>query len=622
MARIKHKRTHHQQFGQINRIASKASSVSRLLTPIALAITLAACSSKPPEPETVDITSEPTLSAQVYLMKADTTQSSLQNDWLIMALKADLKEGNTRQAVLLIKRLAKQNLTEIQQAEWQLARAELLFTEGQTEDALAQLTFQPWWKLPDDQWTDYHYLRIQMLTRLERYFSVSREWLQLSSYLPESEQKNVATQVWTNLSQLSQYEIANFSATPDETELAGWLRLAMYMQTMSDNVLQLKTALESWMQENPQHPAALYIPADIQDILDLEIVQPKNTALLLPLTGKYAKQAELVRNGFLLAMMDDTTREDDAILNVIDTNANAIADVRKELDEKNIDFVIGPLIKDNIEQLQAIQNEKEYRIPMLALNFPDDINVDSETCYLTLSPEQEVAQGARHLFSQGFRYPLILTPKGSYGERIAIAFQDEWKKYSRNQAAVSYYGNRRQLQQNINSVFGLKESQSRIVQMENLLGSNIESQPRSRRDIDAVYINASSADLTLIKPFIEVAVNPDARPPKLFANSHSNTGGDRQFEDLSGVTFSDIPLLTESNAHFNNQLTHLWPNQSNDEKRLMALGMDAYRLINELPQMKVDPDYRVKGETGTLSIDDQCVVQREIKWAEFNALQP
>lgn len=620
MARIKHKRTHHQQFGQTDRIVSKASSVTRLLTPIALAITLAACSSKPPEPETVDITSEPTQTAQVYLMRADTTQSSLQKDWLIMALKADLKEGNTRQAVLLIKRLAKQSLSELQQAEWQLARAELLFTEGQTKDALDQLHFQPWWTLPDDQWKDYHRLRIQMLSQLEHYFSVSREWLKLSAYLPEGEQEHVASQVWLNLSLLSQYELSNFSATPEETELAGWLRLAVYMQTMSDNVLQLKTALESWMQENPQHPAALYVPADIQEILDLDIVQPKRTALLLPLTGKYAKQAELVRDGFLLQMMDDSSRPDDAILNVIDTNAKDAAQVRNELEQKHIDFAVGPLIKDNIEQLQTLQSEQEHRIPMLALNFPDHIDTGAETCYLTLSPEQEVAQGAKHLFSQGFRYPLILAPKGSYGERSAIAFQNEWKKYSRNQAAVSYYGKRARLQQNINRVFGLKDSQARIVQMERLLGPNIESQPRSRRDIDAVYIVASGADLTLIKPFIEVAVNPDARPPQLFANSRSNSGGERQFEDLSGVVFSDIPLLTESNAHLNSQLNHLWPNQSNDEKRLMALGMDAYQLINELPQMKVAPDYRIKGQTGILSIDDQCVLQREINWAEFDAL--
>ena len=620
MARIKHKRTHHKQSGQNGRIFNKTHSVSRLLTPIALAITLAACSSKPPEPETIDITSEPMQSAQVYLMKADTMQGSLQNDWLIMALKADLKEGNTHQAALLIKRLAKQQLSEIQQAEWQLARAELLLSQGQTKDAFAQLNFQPWWKLPDGQWKDFYTLRIQMLTEMKQYLNVCREWLKLSPYLPESDQANVAAQIWQKLTQYSQYEVTMLSTEDQEKELNGWLQLTVYMKTMSENVLQLKGALDNWMEANPQHPAATYVPAEIQEILDLQIVQPKRTALLLPLTGKYTKQAELVRDGFLLAMMDDNNRKEDETLTVVDTNASDMQQIESELIAKGVDFIVGPLIKDNIEKLQNQQKDKESRIPMLALNFPEELDAGTDFCYLTLSPEQEVAQAARHLFSKGFQYPLILAPKGSLGERVAIAFQNEWKKYSRNPAAASYFGTRSQLQQNVNSIFGLKASQSRIVQIENLLGMDIENQPRSRRDIDSVYIAARSSELTLIKPFIEVAVNPDAKPPKLFANSRSNSGSKRQFEDLSGVVFSDIPLLIENNAKLNAQFEELWPNQSNDEKRLKALGMDAYQLINELPQMKVAPDYKIKGKTGILSLDDQCVIQREISWAEFDAL--
>jgi outer membrane PBP1 activator LpoA protein len=67
-------------------------------------------------------------------------------------------------------------------------------------------------------------------------------------------------------------------------------------------------------------------------------------------------------------------------------------------------------------------------------------------------------------------------------------------------------------------------------------------------------------------------------------------------------------------------MTELWPNQSNMEKRLEALGMDAYKLMGELPQMKVVPGYSVPGQTGTLSIDNNCVVQRELSWAERGAL--
>ena len=67
-------------------------------------------------------------------------------------------------------------------------------------------------------------------------------------------------------------------------------------------------------------------------------------------------------------------------------------------------------------------------------------------------------------------------------------------------------------------------------------------------------------------------------------------------------------------------MNQLWPKNSNTERRLQALGMDAYQLMVELPQMKVVEGYSIQGKTGTLSINDQCIVQREISWAERSAL--
>ena len=198
-------------------------------------------------------------------------------------------------------------------------------------------------------------------------------------------------------------------------------------------------------------------------------------------------------------------------------------------------------------------------------------------------------------------------------------FNEEWRKYSSNKVASSYFGDKRQLQKNINSVFGLQESQQRIAQMQSLMRISLESPPRSRRDVDAVYIVARSSELTLIKPFIEVAINPDAKPPKLFSNSRSNSGG-ATYEDLSGVAYSDIPMLINPDPTIEAEMNELWADQSNMEKRLEALGMDAYKLIGELPQMKLLPGYSVSGQTGVLSIDNNCVVERELDWAERGAL--
>ncbi|MDG3089070.1 penicillin-binding protein activator [Vibrio hannami] len=597
----------------------KQISVPRIVTPIALAITLAACSSKPPAPQSVDITSAPAQSVEAYLIKADSSQGSIQNDWLIMALKAAIESGDTQQASLIINRLEKQNLSITQLSEWKLLRAQNDMALERYEVVLQELYFEPWWELDNTQWVEYHNIRGEAFDATGDYFNSSVELNELYSISPEQEQELIASKIWENLSQYSELDLNNFQAKTDDWNLRGWISLSLYMNVMRSNVSELKSTLESWFTENPQHPAATYTPDAIKEILNLEIIEPKKTALLLPITGRYEKQGKLVRDGFLFALLQDSMRDKDATLTVIDTNKLSAEEINAKLTSENIDFVVGPLVKSEIEDVQAVLDTRAEPIPMLALNFPEDLADNPGYCYLTLSPEQEVSQAAKHLSGQGFKYPLILAPKGALGKRVTDAFQKEWAVDNKTEVEVAYFGSKAQLQQTIDTVFGLKSSQARIVQMDNLLKTETENQPRSRRDIDSVYIVARSSELTLIKPFIEVAINPEATPPKLFSNSRSNSGK-RQFEDLSGVVYSDIPLLVEDNEVLNTQMSELWPEQSNGQKRLHALGMDAYQLITELPKMQVVPDYRVHGKTGVLSMGEQCIIQREVDWAEYDAL--
>ncbi|ULF73057.1 penicillin-binding protein activator [Vibrio alginolyticus] len=602
-------------------INHKRLSVPRILTPVALAITLAACSSGPRQPDGVDVTLEPTQSVQNYMIQADSTEGSLQNDWLIMATKAAIQANQFDQAEMLIKRLARQQLTEVQQAEWQLARATIQQKQGNYSQLLQLLNFKPWWKLPNEQWKDYYLMRADAYQGLNQAFEANRQLVAFGQYASSAEQREISSRIWINFGSYSEYELTSLETEPNEDVLDGWLQLAIYAKTLSGNLSQLKNTLERWLNENPSHPAAIYTPEEIQNILSLDIVKPNNTALLLPLTGKFSPQAQLIRDGFVFAMMNDRNRDPSATLTVIDTNAYNADQIKQRLINENIDFVVGPLEKENVELLHTTMDGSENgpTIPALALNIPEDVQPDSNICYLALSPEQEAAQAAKHLFSEGYNFPLILAPKGSFGERVTEAFNKEWRKYSSNKVAASYFGDKRQLQKDINEVFGLQESKQRIAQMQSLMRIKLETQPRSRRDVDAVYIVARSTELTLIKPFIEVAINPDAKAPQIFSSSRSNSGG-ATYEDLTGIIYSDIPLLIDPDPSVTAEMNELWSEQSNMEKRLKALGMDAYKLIGELPQMKVVPGYSVGGQTGILSIDNNCVVQRELSWAERGVL--
>ncbi len=597
----------------------KRLSVPRILTPVALAITLAACSTGPSTPTSVDITLAPTESAQSYLMQADSSQGALQVDWLIMAYKASVDANDFAQADNLSRRLSRSEMTHRQQAQWQLIRAQQYVKQGQDQQALSALSFDDNWNLDDAQWQEYYQLQASIYANREEYFEAARQLSSLQQYAPVAERQSLSENIWNNLNQYSEQQLSSQNVSPDEAVFDGWIQLALYNKSLASDIPQLRNSLKNWLDENPQHPAATYTPKSIDDILSLEIVKPMNTALLLPLSGKFAPQAKLIRDGFILEMMNDKQRDENATLTVIDTNASTAQDIEDKIIEKNIDFIVGPLIKENVEKLQSAQSHFSTPIPTLALNIPEELEPGINTCYVALSPEQEVAQAASHLFDKGYRYPLILAPAGHLGNRVVEAFNKEWKQYSDNKVAVSLFGDKRQLQRNINEVFGLQDSQQHIAQMESLLGMKLESQPRSRRDVDSVYIVANSAELTLIKPFIEVAINPDTTPPKLFSNSRSNSG-ETQYEDLSGVAYSDLPILIDPEPELEAQMEELWPKDSNAEKRLQALGIDAYRLLEQLPQMKVVSGYTIQGETGVLSIDDNCVINRQLSWTEHEAL--
>lgn len=590
----------------------RKNSVTRLVAPVALALTLAACSSSPTSPERLDITQSPSETSSAYILKADQQQGNLQADLLIMALKAAVQEQNTELSKNLLTRLATMDLSPAQIAEIQLIKAEQLKSQNKYTQALQELNFEAWWKLENSQWIEYYELRHELYLFNGDNLNAARELIQLEPFKAQDQKAQLWSQVWTNISSLNSASLQAIQLDEKENILHGWVQLATYSDTLKHSPVRLQQAFKDWLQANSMHPAATYTPQEVLDILALDIVRPEHVALLLPLTGRFGPQGMRVRDGFINAMMEDKERDDFTTLKIIDTQVTPMSEILPILDKEQIQFVVGPLIRSEIEEFQTLNSAD---IPQLALNIPSEINVDKNSCYFTLSPEQEVEQAAIHLFKLGHKHPLFLAPQGRMGERLNQAFSDKWFQLTSQKPSTSYFGSKAQLQQKVNSVFGLESSQARIYQMNALAGIDLESQPRSRRDIDAVYMIATSGELTLLKPFIEVAINPGITPPKLYASSRSNNGRQTQLAEIRGVEFSDIPLLTNENHSFNVQFEKLWPDSSNGETRLHALGMDAYQLITELPQMKAVDNYQMEGKTGELSINQECVIQRKMSWA-------
>ena len=131
-----------------------------------------------------------------------------------------------------------------------------------------------------------------------------------------------------------------------------------------------------------------------------------------------------------------------------------------------------------------------------------------------------------------------------------------------------------------------------------------------------IFLIADTKDAPLIVPKAMASGLP------VYATSHVYDGGSNAAasQSLDGLIFCDMPWLLspdDGGALSSRSLENQTRKLSADSVKLVAMGLDAYRLIPELSRMKADPYYRYAGATGTLAIQSGNRVQRQLECAQF-----
>jgi len=165
---------------------------------------------------------------------------------------------------------------------------------------------------------------------------------------------------------------------------------------------------------------------------------------------------------------------------------------------------------------------------------------------------------------------------------------------------------------------GVKDSQARISRMRDLLGSRLESDFRSRQDIDAIYMISGSQDLALLKPFLDVNFSVFSEPVTLYTTSRSRLESEsaQSAQELNNLIISDVPWLMQSNSE-TQMVSELWSGWNNSQKRLYVMGFDALELVNRLAQMRAFPGYQFMGRSGALSVKPNGVIERQLSWGKY-----
>ncbi|SUI91269.1 penicillin-binding protein activator [Shewanella morhuae] len=582
------------------------------------------------------------LAANVYLAQAANSKEAQQRDTnLLLAAHAYINANDYAAAQKLLKSI-QPSLTQSPTllAEHKYLTARVLEHTSTYSDALKILNYPSNWSLPSWQMTAYHQFKAHLYQLNKQPIEQVRELSLLATYLPPAQASEVNNTIWQVLQPMHEQTLKAFTQEAKNPVFTGWLQLAYIAKHYAVDPSQLVRYLGEWQKQNPYHPAAAKLPADLDRALNAKPFTPKNIAVLLPLTGSRANAANAIRQGILASYM--SKQNDHVAVNFFDT-ADDAARAYQQAVAAGAEFIIGPLLPTEIEQLQVMNAANAATInaatnaanttnpekiantvaiappvPQLFLNQVDKFTPDPTKFYFALSPAQEAADAAEHLYQDGVTKPLLLASNDALGKRMAESFIQAWKKKSDNAVEVYYYDGGDQMKTTVQDALGVRDSQARIARIKELVGNSVQADFRSRQDIDAIYMISTPQDLTLLKAFIDVNFSVFTQPVPLYTSSRSRVENEstQTAQDLNNLTLSDAPWLMQ-NGEENLMVKTLFPSWNNNQKRLFVMGYDAMDLIGRLAQMRSFTGYQYNGRSGALSVSPDGIVNRQLSWGRY-----
>ena len=313
-----------------------------------------------------------------------------------------------------------------------------------------------------------------------------------------------------------------------------------------------------------------------------------------------------------------------AELKIYDTSAQPLNQILAQAQQDGVSLVVGPLLKNNVDELL----KSNTSLNVLALNQPENVSNHANICYFALSPEDEARDAARHIHERGKQSPLLLVPRNTLGDRVTQAFADEWQKLGGGTVLQQKFGSLSELRGGVNGGSGIALSGTPVISTQSqpqgvtIGGLTIPAAPTDAQitgsgKVDAAYILATPEEIAFIKPMIAMR-NGSQSGSLLYASSRSaqgTSGPDFRLE-MEGLQYSEIPMLAGSNPALMQQALRA-VNNDYSLARLYAMGVDAWALANHFAQMRGMPGFEINGNTGDLSANPDCVINRKLSWLKY-----
>jgi uncharacterized protein len=359
-------------------------------------------------------------------------------------------------------------------------------------------------------------------------------------------------------------------------------------------------------------------------------VPPTLVALLLPLRSNFiGTAADAVRNGFLAAA---ERQRSNLIITVIETG-DAVPEVLATYREvvAKYDIVVGPLSRSAVT---ALAQSASVTRPTVALTQPDlpdtaEQHLPPQMLLIGLSIEDEARQVAEWVERDKTPGKIFtIATSVAWQHRAAKAFAMQARKIGLNVEELEV-----SVSNNVLSASGLGQLSQRIQaekpallfvaldasqasQLRSAVGNDIPIYGTSQlnplslaaatkmaADAAAAAKNAAS-NATGSADGNAPAALPGRNPVGNLASVSSNNGGDKRRNDLDGVRLLDLPWQLHAAYPSTRPYPHAADSDrrsSADLERLYALGIDAFRVVDELALQHSSFD--LDGVTGQINVN-------------------
>ena len=396
----------------------------------------------------------------------------------------------------------------------------------------------------------------------------------------------------------------------------GWLEAASVAVDNARNPTLGATRLAAFRNRYPSHPALAALSNEpIVGLPDApaKLAAAPHMALVLPLSGRTSAPAAQIRDGFMTAyyQLPAATRPR---LRVYDSAVASIADTMAAAAAAGAEFIVGPLTR---EEVVASAELLTTRPPVLALNFlPADRPTPERFFQFALSPEDDARAVARYIGASGRRRGVVLVPEGDWGTRVAAAFDEELRAAGGYLLGQASFGgtSRNDFGDSIMQVLRTDDSRARHARIQAAVGQKLEFEPRRRPDIQFIFAPSQPGAARLLRPQLRFHLAGDI-PTYTLGDAYEPHPTANQ--EIDGVMFPDMPWMLRDDGlsgEVREAARQAFGDTAARRGRLFAFGYDAFRIASSLQRgAGINP----QGLTGTLSVDAQGRVRRELDWVRI-----